>query len=220
MRFTRDPSTLDPVVPGIAQEYLHPPFLLLGRKFNLRLFLAFRSVDPLEMYLWHDGLVFVSTEPYSEPDTRASDTPNVRHVVNLLRANEKDTAKPLGPFPAHILSRRALVESGQLGKGGAERFEAGLRALASAIKDALIATGFARRLTEFPNAGAFPPRFVGLDVGFDEHLTPRLFEIERYPGLGGGEGAQRTEINGRMRRGWLPFILSEQAEKDQHFQRV
>jgi hypothetical protein len=220
MRFTRDPSSLDASVPGIAQEYLHPPFLILGRKFNLRLFLAFRSVDPLEMYLWHDGLVFVSTEPYAEPDTRVSDTPNVRHVVNLLRANEKDTAKALGPFPAHIMSRRALVESGQLGKEGAERFKAGLLALASAIKDALVTTGFAARLTQFPNPAAFPPRFVGLDVGFAEDLTPRLFEIERYPGLGGGEGAQRTEINGRMRRGWLPFVLSENPEKDQHFQRV
>jgi tetratricopeptide (TPR) repeat protein len=220
MRFTRDPSALNATLPGIVQQYLHPPFLLLGRKFNLRLFLCINSIDPLEMYLWHDGLVFVSTEPYAEPDISVSDAPNVRHVVNLLRANEKDTSKPLGPFPAHIMSRRALLASGQLGKGGAERMEAGILALASAIKDALIASGFAERLKAFPNPHAFPPRFVGLDVGFDEQLTPRLFEIERYPGLGSGEGAQRSEINTRFRRQWPLFALSEEPEKDQHFQRV
>ncbi len=77
-----------------------------------------------------------------------------------------------------------------------------------------------RALKAFPNPGAFPPRFVGLDVGFDEQLTPRLFEIERYPGLGSGEGAERTEINGRFRHQWLPFILSGEPEKDPSFQRV
>lgn len=220
MRLTRDPSTLNSTVPGIIQRYLHPPFLLLGRKFNLRLFLCVASVDPLEMYLWHDGLVFVSTEPYSEPDISISDAPNVRHVVNLLRANEKDTSKPLGPFPAHIMSRRALLESRQLGKDGAERMETGILALAAAIKDALIISGFAERLTQFPDPHAFSPRFVGLDVGFDEQLTPRLFEIERYPGLGTGEGAQRSEINTSFRRQWPVFALSEEPGKDQHFQRV
>jgi len=220
MRFTRDPSALDSNVPGIAQHYLHPPFLLLGRKFNLRLFLCLLSVDPLKMFLWHDGLIFVSTEPYEEPDISVSDTPNVRHVVNLLRANEKDTAKPLGPFPAHILSRRALLASDQLGPGGAARMEAGILQLGTAIKEALESSGFAASLKAFRNPRAFPPRFMGLDVGFDAELTPCLFEIERYPGLGGGEGAQRTEINGRMRHQWLPFVLSEEPEKDPHFQRV
>ena len=54
----------------VAQEYIERPLLIDGRKFDVRVFLLVTSLDPLQLYIYDDGVVSVCTEEYSShPDT-------------------------------------------------------------------------------------------------------------------------------------------------------
>ena len=51
----------------IVQEYCDKPFLIDGFKFDLRIYVLVTSCDPLRVFLYNDGLVRLSTEPYASP---------------------------------------------------------------------------------------------------------------------------------------------------------
>jgi tetratricopeptide (TPR) repeat protein len=213
MYLTRSPATLRTVERGIAQRYVHPPLLLNGHKFNLRLLYCVHSVDPLRVFLWRDGLVFVSAEPYTAPsEGEASNA----HVVNLLRAKPEDIGRPLGALNGHVVPLQALLASGMV---KAAALQDGIARLAANLTTALTTSGFFASVRDAGVAQAFPPRFVGLDVSFTADLEPRLFEIERYPGLG-GVSAQSAEINARFRRQWLAFTLRNAPHGDVNFAAV
>jgi tetratricopeptide (TPR) repeat protein len=209
-RLTRKPRSLPRGTRGIAQRYVHPPFLVEGRKMHARLLWCLQSVDPLRAFLWRDGRVVISPEPYAEPE---EGEPSVRHAVNALRAHDDELERPLGRLRAHYLPLSAVIESGALPAAQCDRIREAVLEVARAVLEALRATGFLARLHAIGN---FPPRFMGLDVGFTAGLEPRLFEIERYPGMGGSSPA-RAEMNDRFRRQWMAFTLSDQPERDANF---
>lgn len=51
--------------PSIVQQYVAKPHLIDGRKYDLRLFVAVTSFEPLRAYIYPDGLVRFATTPYS-----------------------------------------------------------------------------------------------------------------------------------------------------------
>ena len=160
-----------------------------------------------------DGWVFVAGEDYSAPlEGEASNA----HVVNLLRAKPADIGRPIGLLPAHVVSLQTMLDSGMV---NATAVQDGIRRLAAALTGALSNSGFFVAVNHAGVSQAFAPRFVALDVSFDADLEPRLFEIERYPGLG-GLSAQSTEINGRFRHQWLAFTLLDAPAASAHFAAV
>ena len=54
----------------LVQEYLTKPYLIDGRKFDLRLYCVVTSFNPLIIYLFHDGLVRFSTKKFSKLNYR------------------------------------------------------------------------------------------------------------------------------------------------------
>ena len=50
---------------GIVQKYIDNPLLISGYKFDLRVYIYVRSIFPLKIYMYNEGLVRMCTHPYS-----------------------------------------------------------------------------------------------------------------------------------------------------------
>ncbi|XP_034565839.1 tubulin polyglutamylase TTLL11 isoform X3 [Notolabrus celidotus] len=80
----RDPSELR-VMAGsqakqsVVQEYIHRPLLIDKLKFDIRLYVLIKSLEPLEIYIAKEGLTRFCTEPYQEPSQK-----NLTHVFMHL----------------------------------------------------------------------------------------------------------------------------------------
>ena len=50
---------------ALVQRYLHSPYLIDGKKFDLRIYVLVSGVDPLRVYIHDEGLTRISTSNYS-----------------------------------------------------------------------------------------------------------------------------------------------------------
>ncbi|XP_015240035.1 PREDICTED: tubulin polyglutamylase TTLL11 [Cyprinodon variegatus] len=80
----RDPSDLKLMVgsqpkQAVVQEYINKPLLIDKLKFDIRLYVLIKSLEPLEIYIAKEGLTRFCTEPYQEPCQK-----NLTHVFMHL----------------------------------------------------------------------------------------------------------------------------------------
>ncbi|XP_038589990.1 tubulin polyglutamylase TTLL11 [Micropterus salmoides] len=80
----RDPSDLKLMSGSLAkqavvQEYIQKPLLIDKLKFDIRLYVLIKSLEPLEIYIAKEGLTRFCTEPYQEPSQK-----NLTHVFMHL----------------------------------------------------------------------------------------------------------------------------------------
>ncbi|XP_024113598.1 tubulin polyglutamylase TTLL11 isoform X1 [Oryzias melastigma] len=80
----RDPADLKLVVgsqakQAVVQEYIPKPLLIDKLKFDIRLYVLIKSLEPLEIYIAKEGLTRFCTEPYQEPSQK-----NLTHVFMHL----------------------------------------------------------------------------------------------------------------------------------------
>ncbi|KAJ8404425.1 hypothetical protein AAFF_G00336920 [Aldrovandia affinis] len=71
----RDPSDLRMISgahskQAVVQEYIQKPLLIDKLKFDIRLYVLVKSLDPLEIYIAKEGLSRFCTEPYQEPSQK------------------------------------------------------------------------------------------------------------------------------------------------------
>ncbi|EPY25608.1 tubulin-tyrosine ligase-like protein [Strigomonas culicis] len=64
----------------VVQEYLEDPYLLNGRKMDLRLYVCVTSYDPLVAYLHEEGLVRLAADVYA-PQADAGESDNLNTVA-------------------------------------------------------------------------------------------------------------------------------------------
>lgn len=65
----------------VVQEYLENPCLIEKSKFDLRLYILLRSIAPLKIYVYEEGLCRLATCDYEKP--LSSNQKNMRmHLTN------------------------------------------------------------------------------------------------------------------------------------------
>ena len=54
----------------LVQQYIADPLLINGHKFDLRIYVAVTSINPLRIYVYDEGLVRFATEKYDTTDLK------------------------------------------------------------------------------------------------------------------------------------------------------
>jgi Tubulin-tyrosine ligase family len=73
----------------LVSEYISNPLLINGKKFDLRIYVAMTSVNPLRFYIYEDGLVRFATENFTLNKENMNN--NFVHLTNysVNKHNEK-----------------------------------------------------------------------------------------------------------------------------------
>jgi tubulin polyglutamylase TTLL11 len=79
----------------VIQKYLSKPLLIENKKFDLRLYVLIKSLEPLEAYFWNEGLVRFCTEDYLEP-TDENIEKLYMHLTNF--SLNKESEKYINPL--------------------------------------------------------------------------------------------------------------------------
>lgn len=89
---TRDFSDIDTAATCVAQHYIHRPFLIENKKFDLRIYVLVTSCKPLRIYLFRDGLVRMCTENFMAPTAENLDD-KCMHLTNYAINRKSENFK-------------------------------------------------------------------------------------------------------------------------------
>lgn len=176
----------------VVQRYVANPFLINGLKFDLRVYVAVTSYDPLRIYLFHDGLVRFCTEKYSTSKSALQNP--FGHLTNYS-INKKNAAAfhknqdDAQADEAHALSSSKwslqMLFKYLRDQGKARELEGFQHALEDLIVKTLIAVEDKLASASSVNSN----RRNGFELyGFDvllegENMKPRLLEVNVFPSL-------------------------------------
>lgn len=169
--------------PLLVQRYLHKPYLIGGKKFDLRIYVYITCYDPLRVYLFKDGLVRFASCKYSSSIKSLSN--KFVHLTNYsvnkknteYKSNSDETA-----CQGHKWALKALWS--YLTQKGVNS-----EAIWEKIKDIVIKTIIASE----PYVNSLVKMYVqrpycchelfGFDIMLDENLKPWILEVNISPSL-------------------------------------
>ncbi|NXQ60104.1 TTLL4 polyglutamylase, partial [Anthoscopus minutus] len=188
--------------PLLVQRYLHKPYLIGGKKFDLRIYVYVTCYDPLRVYLFKDGLVRFASCKYSSSMESLSN--KFMHLTNYsvnkknseYKSNSDETA-----CQGHKWALKALWS--YLTQKGVNS-----EAIWDKIKDIVIKTIIASE----PYVNSLVKMYVrrpycchelfGFDIMLDEKLKPWILEVNISPSLHSNSPLD-VSIKGQMIRDLL-----------------
>ncbi|NXU18053.1 TTLL4 polyglutamylase, partial [Pardalotus punctatus] len=188
--------------PLLVQRYLHKPYLIGGKKFDLRIYVYVTCYDPLRVYLFKDGLVRFASCKYSSSMNSLSN--KFMHLTNYsvnkknteYKSNSDETA-----CQGHKWALKALWN--YLTQKGVNS-----EAIWEKIKDIVIKTIIASE----PYVNSLVQMYVrrpycchelfGFDIMLDENLKPWILEVNISPSLHSNSPLD-VSIKGQMIRDLL-----------------
>ncbi|NXI85765.1 TTLL4 polyglutamylase, partial [Rhipidura dahli] len=188
--------------PLLVQRYLHKPYLIGGKKFDLRLYVYVTCYDPLRVYLFKDGLVrFASCKYSSSMDSLSNKFMHLtNYSVNKKNTEYKSNSDEIA-CQGHKWALKALWS--YLTQKGVNS-----EAIWEKIKDIVIKTIIASE----PHVNSLVKMYVrrpycchelfGFDIMLDENLKPWILEVNISPSLHSNSPLD-VSIKGQMIRDLL-----------------
>jgi Tubulin-tyrosine ligase family len=169
----------------IMSEYIDNPLLINGYKFDLRVYLAITSCDPLRLYIYQEGLTRFATAKYAQASSKTQNN-RYMHLTNysVNKANDKfipnndPSVDGKGSKWSHTALKKCFKD---LGINDSELWDK--------IEDIMIKAliGVEPLLTSSFNM--FVPyrnncfELLGFDILVDDNLKPWLLEVNLSPSL-------------------------------------
>ncbi|MEO1148431.1 MAG: hypothetical protein AAFY26_22890, partial [Cyanobacteria bacterium J06638_22] len=195
----------------IVQKYISNPLFLEERKFNIRAYIVILSLHPFRAFLWQDALIFIAPEVFTlDAKSLGSDT---IHIANLLASGGDICHSKLEHFPSHLLSLKELFSIGYFDSNQITSIKTGLAQVGSYILDVMRFSCIFDHVSALAQPGSCPPKFLGLDIIFDDAFHPWILEIERYPGVG-GVFPETKKINNCFKQDYFSLITQPDFDPD------
>lgn len=174
----------------VASEYIDRPLLIDGFKFDLRIYVALTSINPLRLYVYEDGLARFATGKYTELSNSNADCKKTRltHLTNYsLNKNSVNFVNNTDAMQDDVGSKWSLVAfRNRLKKMGLDD-----ELLFKKINDLIVKTVISvehivnnanEMFCPYPKSNCF--ELFGFDVLVDVDMNPWLLEVNLTPALG------------------------------------
>ncbi|CAG9322959.1 unnamed protein product [Blepharisma stoltei] len=176
---TNKPAELPSGQSYVACRYIDNPLLINELKFDLRIYVAVTSLDPLRIYIYKEGLVRFATEKYrrGQIDNRFVHLTN--YSVNKFSPNFVSVDQD---GQGHKWTLTALRE---YFKSHNQDFSL----IWSKIKDIVVKTIISNESKNYASMKMFVPyrqncfELLGFDILIDDSYTPWLLEVNLSPSL-------------------------------------
>jgi len=173
--------------PCVMQQYLHKPYLINGKKFDLRVYVLCTSFDPLRCYVFQEGLARFSTHQYTMKKLNS----RFAHLTNYsVNKKSKHFVPPTSDNNSDMEGSKWSLSALWRFLSHAEGTDK-VREVQTATKHLIVKTLIAAEGEIAPqihrhlkNPGSCYELF-GFDVFLDEKLKPWLIEVNVSPSLMG-----------------------------------
>ncbi|XP_077140988.1 tubulin polyglutamylase TTLL11 isoform X2 [Ranitomeya variabilis] len=171
--------------PAVVQEYVRKPLLIDKLKFDMRLYVVLTSLEPLEIYISHDGLSRFCTEPYQQP-THKNLHRSYMHLTNY--SLNIHSGNFIHSDSAHTGSKRTVssVLCRLLAKGmDIKKVWSDITALVIKTVISLLPELKVYHQVDIPAGKPGPSCFqiLGFDVLLLKNLKPVLLEVNANPSM-------------------------------------
>lgn len=216
---TTDPKSTTAYREGrkaVVQEYIDPPMLLDGFKFDMRLYVLITSIEPLKVHLYNDGLARLCTTKYTPPDP-SNLKARKAHLTNFsINKNSKNFVKGAAG------SKRSIKSVWDTMREQGADVDAVWTDIVRVITTACLAVQ--PRLKEAYTA-AVPPKstlktssstcfeILGFDIMLDAAHKAWLIEVNHAPSFKGGSKVDSRIKHGVWSKGLRLLSVSERRKR-------
>lgn len=168
----------------VLNKYLMKPFLMFGRKFDIRFYVLLTGVAPLKIYVYREGYIRLPTMNYTLDEKELKN--GYVHITNTV-CNEKNIGVYMDA--ENLDDRRSNVWRIKLFEDWARENNLGFDEIKKKIYDIFIkmSISFYEQLLEGNKEGILEDRNImqiyGYDIMIDENKEPVLIEINSKPSI-------------------------------------
>ncbi len=213
-----------PRKPGwLVQRYLDKPFLIHGRKANIRLCVVFTSYVPLRAYLYRGASARIALQEYEPGPVDIQKL--AMHIDQRSRFVLPEYEDELAETAALTGSEYNLLQNAELMKiieaagHDTDNLWQDLTALVKTLVKVMAAAGIFRAQAVPGCAHAYFPKVLSLDIFLDETLRPWLVEVERNSAKGrmfDGQTGDNPVFRDLFDLFIFPYLTAADAQDDSY----